>query len=115
MKKRNFLLIAVAAIGLSSFAKEENTAVKTGVFGGDGSNAPQITLNEEGSFFYKDLTRAKNPIEASGTYSVKHDKLILSDYPTENKLQDEWNIVRDGQCLKAKQKFAFYTLCNCSN
>ena len=115
MKKRSLILILAVAFGISAYQSNNSFTPSPGIYGGNGYTAPQITLQKDGTFLYKDLTNPKKEIETKGNYEVKENKLILSAYTSTNKIQNEWKIVNKGQCLKAKKNFAFYTLCTTFN
>lgn len=86
--------------------------VPKGNYGGDGSNAPNLHLNENHTFTYTDLTRKSKPIVAEGNWSIESNELILQPASKVN-LNKRYTIVRDGMCIKTRKHFAFYTLCNC--
>ncbi|SFT47447.1 hypothetical protein SAMN05216474_0760 [Lishizhenia tianjinensis] len=111
MKIRNLLFLGTLTLALFAFKTNENTKLRTGTFGGNGQNAPQIILKKDGTFSYKDLTNQRKPVDTQGKYSIKGDKVIFSDYQSQNKLEKEWKIVNEGKCLKTKKNFAIYTLC----
>ena len=113
MKKAflSFVFIALTGV-LLSFSKVPNANVSYGKFGGDGYSAPQITLNENHTFHYVDKTNKQSPIDITGTWTVVENELHLLDV-TNKRVMDEFEITREGKCLKARKGMAFYTLCNC--
>lgn len=114
MKIQNLVLITCIGFTLSAYQAKDSSTIATGTFGGNGRNAPQITLQQNGSFNYLDLTNPNKKINTNGTYEIKQNTLVLSNYQSENNIENEWKIVNDGNCLKARKNFAFYTLCmNC--
>ncbi len=106
-----FVLIAMTGL-LFSFSKVPNASVSYGKFGGDGYSAPQITLNEDHTFHYVDKTNKNAPIDISGKWKIVEEELYLLDV-NNKKVMDEFEITREGKCLKARKGMAFYTLCNC--
>ena len=113
MKKAVLSFVLIASIGaLMSFSKVPNSNVSYGKFGGDGYSAPQITLNEDHTFHYVDKTDKNNPIDINGKWKIVEEELYLLDV-NNKKVMDEFEITREGKCLKARKGMAFYTLCNC--
>jgi len=103
-------MFAGTLVSLSSGAQNLVNEPK-GNYGGDGTNAPRIQLNEDHTFVYTDLTRKSKPIIAEGTWSLETDELVLE---TNSKaLNKHYQVIRDGMCIKTRKNFAFYTLCNC--
>lgn len=88
-------------------------AINYGTFGGDGTTAPKIELKADHTFHYVDNTKKNQPIDISGTWTSGDGKVQLQDVK-ERRVMKEFNIEREGKCLKARKGMAFYTLCNCN-
>lgn len=107
------LFLIFIGILLSSNSNAQNLVNEPkGSFGGDGKNAPNLQLNENHTFIYKDLTKASKPIIAEGTWSLENNELILQS-DSKARLNKKYTVIRDGLCIKTRKNFAFYTLCNC--
>lgn len=108
-----FITVFLLLFSGMAFSQTSET-LKTGNFGGNGTNAPKIELKEDHTFYYLDLTNLKTPIEFTGTWSVNNGKLQLSTpKAVSRKAMTRFKVIRDGQCIQAKKGFTFYTLCIC--
>lgn len=90
-----------------------NSNEPKGVYGGDGKTAPLIELRSDKTFHYLDLTNKNHPIDISGTWKMSGHTVRLLNVSQKGVMKD-LEITREGKCLKARKKFAFYTLCNCN-
>ena len=112
MKKLLVLCLSSVLLFLSSFKSlEDNDAV--GTYGKNGVNGPQIILNADHSFTYKDMTNQRKTINTKGKWELRNGTVILKDYESSHRIIHKWNLVREGKCLKGKKALIFYTLCDC--
>ena len=111
----NFFYTAVVMLFFvfnSAARAVETSPVKTGRFGGDGYNAPQLILHEDHTFEYRFFPKADPSDAITGTWSAADHKLILESAGNE-KFMRRYRIVGEGACIKARWRMAFYRLCNC--
>jgi len=109
------VLIAVSVLLFSGIGfSQTSETLKSGIFGGNGTNAPKVQLNEDHTFHYLDKTNPRVPIEFNGTWSFNEGKLqLITPKQVSRKAMTHFKVVRNGQCIRAKKGFAFYTLCIC--
>ncbi|MNK00348.1 hypothetical protein D3C87_181320 [compost metagenome] len=112
--KKPFLGVFAALLVLLtlSFGFNNETKVNYGKFGGDGKTAPLIELNANKTFRYLDLTNKNNPIDITGSWKMVEQEVHLLNV-SQKKVMKELEVIREGNCLKARKNFAFYTLCHC--
>lgn len=112
MKKLLVLCLSGALLFLSSFkSSEDKDAI--GTYGKNGVNGPQIILNADHSFSYRDMTNQRKTINTKGKWEYKNGTVILKDYESNTRIINKWKLVREGKCLKGKKALTYYTLCDC--
>lgn len=112
MRKLFLIASVVCAMILTSFSFT-NDEQAVGKYGINGINGPEIILNTDHTFSYKDFTNENKRIDTQGKWEYKNGLVILKDYESKNKIVDKWNLVREGKCLKGRKAMTFYTLCDC--
>lgn len=106
------ILMLLTTVGLISFTdKVENNFI--GTYGVSDSNPSQIklTIHADHTFTYQDFSVADNKIEASGKWTLKGNKVVLTDHNANQSFHDTWTFDQDGQVAKSRKGLCFYRLC----
>ncbi|MEZ4799726.1 MAG: hypothetical protein R2809_08130 [Flavobacteriales bacterium] len=102
-------IIAIASLSLLSF-KGDNNISAVGVYGVCESDPSSITLtlNDDNTFEYQDLSIANAPIHESGTWK-QHGRVVeLQANDANSNFHHKWKI--DGNSAKSRKGMCFYTL-----
>lgn len=105
------LFVATLVIILFSFnLPTENPFI--GIYGVSTENPSQIELhiNKDGSFYYQDLSLAKETIQVKGTWEIKGQKLNLISAADNSTFHNKWKLNKEGQVIKSRKGMTFYTL-----
>lgn len=112
MTKAIKILILLTTVGLMSFTdKVENNFI--GTYGVSDADPAQIklTINADHTFTYTDFSVADHKIEASGKWTRKGNRVILTDNNPDKAFHDTWTFDQDGQVAKSRKGLCFYRLC----
>lgn len=109
---RSFLIIALTPVLLtmSSFSEVESEEV-TGSYGVCDCNSAslKLELHKEGTFSYSDPDHS---IEINGKWIRKKGAIQLSEYNSDCKIPNRWNVKKKGTALISRKGLAFYRLVN---
>lgn len=112
MTKAFKMLVLLATVGLMSFTgKDDNSFI--GTYGVSDSDPSQIklTIHADHTFTYQDFSVADHKIEASGKWTLKGNKVVLTDNNPDKAFHDTWTFDQDGQVAKSRKGLCFYRLC----
>lgn len=103
-----FTLFAVISFGFVSPAGNGLEAS----FGVSTSDPSQITLtlHEDFTFEYQDLSDIQQQIIVEGTYELKNNRISLAATNSTTSFHDTWKISEDGTAARSRKGLAFYTL-----
>ena len=106
--KLAFILIIT---GLLTQSFESTTPNYIGTYGVSNNNSShlKLTIEEDGSFTYKDFTNPKKKINVSGTWNIKNGKITLNSASKIN-YHNKWKFNKDGTVAKSRKGLLFYTL-----
>lgn len=81
-------------------------------FGVSESDPSQITLSlhEDFTFEYQDLSDIQQKIIVEGTYELKNNRISLAATTSTTSFHDTWKISEDGTAARSRKGLAFYTL-----
>jgi hypothetical protein len=118
MKKNLFLLTLVVILTTSFKVKVGSEYLRTGVYGCNcGMENPtkvELTLNDDFTFHYFDNYDPKKVIDIMGKWSVKNNKVKLTNYLKDFKIHENWVIEKsdDCNCLTSRKGLEILRLCN---
>ena len=75
-----------------------------------GSSLVNLTIKEDQTFTYADLSDKSNPIRVSGTYTYTRGKLVLTS-GDDVQFHNKWSVHSDSKSIKSRKGMAFYRLC----
>ncbi len=112
MKTFKLFSLLAAFFLLSAFNYKDGQPI-LGSYGVSTNDPAQIklTLKEDGSFTYQDLSNPKQKILVNGTYTQKGNKVILKSTENTVSFHHIWTIKQDGSTAKSRKGLCFYKLC----
>lgn len=121
MMKRisNFGFLA-CAIMMTSFSnvESEKAEFKTGTYGVCGcegksasANTIKLTINEDHSFSYYNVSNPNEEIELTGDWTAKGNSIVLEKYESGKGIHNKWRMDKNGVCVKSRNGLNFMRLC----
>ncbi len=108
--ERLTIVALLSIVTMPSFAGEQKI---TGTYGTSPRDpaAVSLTLNENHSFSYRDLSNPSKKIDITGTWKQKGKAIVLSSPASKYAFHRKWKISGDGQSAKSRKGFTYYRLC----
>jgi len=114
----NSILGMLCLLSFSLVAKETPSGPKIGSYGicrsvtaSEKASMIELNLNKDLSFTYKDITDPKHPLQLSGTYISKGNKVELIPNQAETSFHKNWKFEEEGKCITSRHKLNFRRIC----
>jgi len=111
MKKYKLIISLMFLVILTSF-KDRNDPKLNINFGTYGDSNIGLTLNENHTFHYTDLSNPNNKIDVKGTWEIKKDYIILNNEGAQVRFHKNWKLDNNNLCIKSRIGLNFYRLCH---
>ena len=111
MKQLIKITLVVIVLATLSFTKAPGDHL-TGTYGVS-KNDPSciaLSLKEDHTFTYRDLSEPVKPIHVSGNWEVKGKYVVLKNTGPACSFHHKWKISEDGVVAKSRKGMTFYTL-----
>jgi hypothetical protein len=113
MKKVLFVSLALVCFTLTGFISKVNPLSQSSLSGTYGKDILQLTLNPNHSFHYVNITDVNHPINVSGNWEQKGNRIFLITDKSFPKVNSIWKIDKNKHCLKSRRGIMFIRICNC--
>jgi len=112
MKALKITIAGLVILISQSFTFESNNLIfgSYGVTNNDPSKI-ELVINEDHTFTFKDYSNPNKRINASGTWEMKKDFVILKSSNSKYSYHTKWKVYDNGSRAKSRNGLAFYTLC----
>ena len=109
------ILVLFFSITLLTFTSTSHASVSADapsklVKGTYGSSMVNLTINEDHTFSYSDLSDKSNQLNVTGPWKLKNGKIVLTS-SSDVKFHSKWKVQSDSQSIKSRKGLAFYRLC----
>lgn len=111
MKKKFFLpvFLSLTVVFGVGFSHAPGLEVTYGVSAYDPS-AITLTLHEDFTFEYQDLSDREAEVRVQGSYTLKKNQVLLEATDKEISFHKTWKISEDGVVARSRKGLTFYTL-----
>lgn len=71
----------------------------------------QLTLKADQTFYYQDFSVSSHKIVAQGSWTLKGNKVVLSDKNAGRRFHRVWTFDKEGKVARSRNGLTFYRLC----